>query len=116
MLQVSPQTRIFLAVQPVDFRNGIDGLCQVCRQRLNENPLSGAVFVFRNRAKTALKVLVYDGQGFWLCLKRLSQGRLTWWPTPASSVCSLSARQLHVLLWNGNPDQADMAQDWRRVD
>jgi len=67
MLQLTPQSRIFLAVQPVDFRKGIDGLAVLCRQALGENPLGGAVTVFRNRTGTTLKLLVYDGQGFWLC-------------------------------------------------
>jgi IS66 Orf2 like protein len=66
MLQLTPQSRIFLATHPVDFRNGIDGLAAVCRQRLGANPLEGAVYVFRNRAGTALKLLLYDGQGYWL--------------------------------------------------
>lgn len=66
MLQLSPQTRILLATEPVDFRKGIDGLAAVCRRVLTEQPLSGTVFVFRNRAGTALKLLCYDGQGFWL--------------------------------------------------
>jgi transposase len=67
MLQLSPQSRIFVAVEPVDFRRGIDGLGAICRQQLEQNPLHGAVFVFRNRRATAIKLLVYDGQGFWLC-------------------------------------------------
>ncbi len=66
MLQLTPQSRIFVATEPVDFRKGIDGLGAVCRQRLGDNPLEGAVYVFRNRAGTALKLLLYDGQGFWL--------------------------------------------------
>jgi len=66
MLQLTPQSRIFLATHPVDFRNGIDGLAAMCRQRLGANPLEGAVYVFRNRAGTALKLLLYDGQGYWL--------------------------------------------------
>ena len=60
MLQLTPQSRIFLAVQPVDFRKGIDGLAAVCRQVLHEQPLSGAVFVFRNRSATAIKLLFYE--------------------------------------------------------
>jgi hypothetical protein len=47
MVQLTPQSRIFLAVQPVDFRKGIDGLVALCRQTLSENPLDGAVYVFR---------------------------------------------------------------------
>ncbi len=74
MLQLSPQSRIFLATEPVDFRKGIDGLAAVCRQAFGDNPLEGAIYVFRNRSGTALKLLLYDGQGFWLLMKRLSQG------------------------------------------
>ena len=69
MIQIAPQMRLLVAIEPVDFRKGLDGLAGVCRQVLNEEPLSGAVFVFRNRRQTALKILVYDGQGFWLCQK-----------------------------------------------
>ena len=67
MIQLTPQMRILLAVEPADFRKGIDGLAQLCRQRLQDDPLSGALFVFANRRRKALKLLVYDGQGFWLC-------------------------------------------------
>jgi transposase len=66
MLQLTPQSRILLAIEPVDFRKGIDSLAALCRQALAENPRSGALYVFRNRAGTALKILCYDGQGYWL--------------------------------------------------
>jgi len=80
MIQITPQMRILLAVEPVDFRKGIDGLAGLCRQVLGTDPLGGALVVFRSRSRRALKLLVYDGQGFWLCQKRLSQGRFAWWP------------------------------------
>ncbi|MEA1049110.1 IS66 family insertion sequence element accessory protein TnpB [Lamprobacter modestohalophilus] len=115
MVQLTPQSRIFVALQPADFRRGIDGLAALCRAQLAEDPFSGAIFVFRNRRATALKLLCYDGQGFWLCHKRLSQGRLSWWPTSAQASHRLSARELQILLWNGNPEDAGMAEDWRRV-
>jgi transposase len=67
MIQISPQMRILLAVAPVDFRNGIDGLARVCKQQLEADPFSGWLFVFINRRGTAIKVLVYDSQGFWIC-------------------------------------------------
>jgi IS66 Orf2 like protein len=72
MLQLTPQSRIFLAVHPVDFRKGIDGLAALCRHTLQENPLGGAVYVFRHRTGTTLKLLAYDGQGVWLCTNYLS--------------------------------------------
>ncbi len=115
LLQLSPQSRIFLATEPVDFRKGIDGLAAVCRQVLGDNPLEGAVYVFRNRSATALKLLLYDGQGYWIMMKRLSQGRFTWWPQSADARVPLSARELIILTWNGNPERAQMARDWRRV-
>lgn len=66
MIQITPHMRIFVAVEPVDFRAGIDGLVAVCRKRLQADAFSGALFVFGNRARTGIKVVVYDGQGFWL--------------------------------------------------
>ena len=115
MLQLTPQSRVFIAIEPADFRRGIDGLAALCRQRLGEDPFAGAIFVFRNRRGSALKLLCYDGQGFWLCQKRFSQGRLSWWPSSAQASHRLSARALQILLWNGNPEAAALADDWRQV-
>ena len=118
MIQATPQMRIVVAVEPADFRRGIDGLARLCKEVLEQDPFSGWVFVFRNRRATAVKVLVYDGQGFWLCHKRLSTGRFGWWPTrtDASEVAkTLTADQLHVLLSAGNPAGAQSAPAWRSV-
>jgi hypothetical protein len=60
MLQLTPQSRVFLACKPADFRRGIDGLAALCRQQLGEDPMGGAIFVFRNRRGTSLKRLCYD--------------------------------------------------------
>ena len=54
MLQLTPQSRVYLALEPADFRRGIDGLSALCRQRLGEDPFGGAIFVFRNRRGTSL--------------------------------------------------------------
>jgi transposase len=113
MLALSPSQRILLAVQAVDFRKGIDGLIGLCRQRLNENPLLGTLFVFTNRRRTALKLLIYDGQGFFLILKRFSQGHLRWWPDGPEAGQALAARELHILLWNGHPQKTTWAPLWR---
>lgn len=116
MIQVTPQMRILVAVEPADFRRGIDGLARVCKEALKQDPFGGAVFVFRNRRATAVKVLVYDGQGFWLCHKRLSRGRFRWWPVSrAGAAKTLEAYQLHVLLSAGDPDAAQAPPAWRRV-
>lgn len=116
MLQITPQMKILVAIEPVDFRCGIDGLAQRCRETLQHDPFSGVVFVFRNRRATALKVLLYDGQGFWLCHKRLSQGRFPWWPAGADAAAQrLAAHQLAVLLAAGDPTGTGAAPDWRPV-
>jgi transposase len=114
MIALTPQMRILVAVKPVDFRNGIDGLGGVCRRQLREDPLSGCVFVFRNRRGTAVKILVYDGQGFWLCQKRLSKGRFRWWPESATEGRrELEARELQLVLWNGDPSRGALGPLWR---
>ena len=116
MLQLSPQHRIFVCVSAVDFRCGIDGLGGYCRRHLQQDPMSGAIFVFRNRRQTAIKLLVYDGQGFWLCQKRFSSGRFRFWPqNPSGALKTLEAHQLHVLLQGGDPAAAKGAPEWRRV-
>jgi transposase len=100
----------------VDFRCGIDGLAQVCRQVLASDPFTGTVFVFRNRRGTGLKVLVYDGQGFWLCYKRLSSGKFRWWPSHTDEAAtSLRAHELAVLFSGGDPGSTRAAPLWRRV-
>ena len=117
MIQLTPHLRILVAVEPADFRQGIDGLSRVCRQRLEADPMSGAVFVFRNRRGRALKILVYDGQGFWLCQKRLSAGRFRFWPTAerGGRTRRLEAHELQVLLACGDPAAAKAPPPWRRV-
>jgi len=110
MIQVTPHMRVLVAVEPADFRKGIDGLARVC-------PFSGLLFVFRNRRSTAIKVLCYDGQGFWLCQKRMSKSRFRWWPRSASATSTVvEAHQLAVLLSGGDPTVARGAPVWRRVD
>jgi len=116
MIQLTPHMRILVAIEPADFRKGIDGLARVCKAQLRHDPFQGIVFVFRNRRATAVKVLVYDGQGFWLCQKRLSQGRFSWWPQSGScGVHTLEAHQLSVLLSGGNPAAAHGRPPWRRI-
>ena len=118
MLQITPQMKILVAVEPADFRKGIDGLVRLCNEFPGHDPFAGSVFVFRNRRSTAIKVLVYDGQGFWLCHKRLSEGRFRWWPSSSdqdAGVKALAAHQLTVLFSAGNPDRTAAAPDWRPV-
>src|SRR3974377_1160221 len=103
MIQITPQMRILLAVDPVDFRKGIDGLAGSVKL-LELDPFSGYLFVFRNRRGTSIKVITYDGQGFWCCQKRLSKGRFRWWPE-GGTITRLAADELQSLLWNKDPGE-----------
>jgi transposase len=106
MLQLVPQLRILLAVAPVDFRKGVDSLAALCRDQWQQDPFSGTLYVFRNRSATALKLLVYDGNGFWLCQRRFSSGKLLGWPlTEGTPLHPLAAPQLMVLLYRGIPNK-----------
>ncbi len=98
MLTITPAHRIYLACQTFDFRMGIDGFAAVCRNYFNLDPFSGHCFIFRNRRKTAIKVLLYENTGFWLCYKRLSKGQFKQWPQSASSLIVLDPEQLNLLL------------------
>ena len=113
MIQITAHMKILVAVEPVDFRRGIDGLAAVCRQALGTDPMSGALVVFISRRRQAIKCLVYDSQGYWLCQKRLSRGRFTGWPHGQGGSLRWDPLQLQALLWNGNPPQTTAV--WKRL-
>jgi len=116
VIQLTPQMRILVAVEAADFRKGIDGLCRICRQALGSDPFNGTVFVFRNRLGTGIKLLAYDGQGFWLFQKRLSKGRFRYWPSGDGAVRrELFAHELQVLLAGGDPTATHAMPPWRPI-
>lgn len=117
MIQVPPNVSVFVMHEPVSFRNGIDGMAAIARTVLAKEPMDGALFAFRNRQRHMLRVLFYDGSGFWLCTKRLSKGHFSAWPVgDGTSPCSaLLARELTVLLWGGDPAQCAFPELWRKV-
>ena len=114
MIQITAQMRVLVAVEPVDGRKGIDSLARLCREKLAEDPFSGCVFVFRSRSGTAIRLLTYDGQGYWLAQKRLSKGRFVWWPSGKEAARAIQPHQAQLLLAAGNPE-TEGAPVWRRV-
>jgi transposase len=115
MIQITAQMRVLVAIEPVDGRKGIDSLARLCKDKLAEDPFSGCVFVFRSRSGTAIRLLTYDGQGYWLAQKRLSKGRFVWWPESGSSAKPLEAYEAQLLMAAGDLSRVRAAPMWRRV-
>jgi transposase len=114
MIQMTPQMRILVALEPIDGRKGIDSLARLCQDRLADDPFSGCIFIFITRSRVTIKILCYDGQGFWLAQKRLSQGRFKWWPQTGGRSHQLEPFQAQLLLAACDP-AAQGAPVWRSV-
>ena len=101
-----PPAQIWLAVEPVDMRLGIDGLSARLQASLGRSPCDGSAYAFTNRRKSRLKLLVWDGTGVWLAQRRLHQGHFTW-PRAGQTVCALTAAQWRWLI---------CGVDWQRCE
>src|ERR1039457_1718933 len=115
MIQITAQMRVLVAIEPVDGRKGIDSLARLCQDKLAEDPFSGCVFVFRSRSGSAIRLLSYDGQGYWLAQKRLSKGRFVWWPEGTGPTKPLEAYEAQLLMAAGDLSRVRAAPMWRRV-
>ena len=88
---------IWLYHNPIDFRKQMDGLVMLVASHLKLNPTSGQIFLFRNRHANKIKLLWWERNGFWLCYKRLEQGRLKF-PCNNDTAMLLTAEQFAWLL------------------
>lgn len=98
--------QVFLAVDPLDMRWGIERLSCHVLHVLGRSPSDGTAYAFTNRDRSRLKLLVWDGNGVWLCHRRLHSGRFSW-PKPGDRICTLSAEQWKWLV---------TGVDWQRLD
>ena len=96
MLSLSIATRIFVALEPVDMRQNFNGLYARVQTVLQQDPLSGHFFVFTNRSRTRLRLLVWDGSGLWVCTKRLEKSTFGW-PTGEGPSRCLRPEELNLL-------------------
>jgi transposase len=116
MFGLSLATKIYLGVETVDMRKGFDGLFGLVRDQLGQDPLSGHLFLFTNRARNRLKALIWDGSGLWVCAKRLERGRFHW-PEAGeqnSSVVMMRPEELAMLLNGLDIGQAHRRKNWLR--
>jgi transposase len=102
---IEAPARIWLAVAPVDMRRGIDGLSSIVQQALGHSPCAGSAFVFHNRPGNRLKLLLWDGNGVWLCQRRLHKGKFIW-PKAAEHCFSLTHAEWEWLI---------AGVDWQRL-
>lgn len=98
--------QIWLAVEPVDMRAGIDGLATRVQQSMGRSPCDGAAYIFRNRRSSRLKVLVWDSTGVWCCQRRLHQGSFIWPSCAGTSAFEISQEQWDWLI---------AGVDWQRL-
>ena len=96
MFRFDEVLKVYLHREAVDFRMGINGLSILVEQAMILNPMASALYVFGNRRRDRIKILGWDGNGFWLLLKRLEADRFVW-PNDAAIV-TLSVEQLHWLI------------------
>lgn len=113
MIQLTPQTKIFVAIHPIDFRNGITGLKKICREVLQQKSDSGTLFVFRNKRNNSIKILCFDGQGFWLMMKRLSRGKYPWWPKGVGKGTDIDYRKFQLII--NAAIEAEFSHDWKKL-
>jgi transposase len=98
MLTVSPAIRIYMATGATDLRRSIDGLSVLVRDQLQLDPLSGYLFLFRNRRGDRLKILLWDHSGFWVLYKRLERGTFAWPRDETGASVEMRHRDLLLLL------------------
>ena len=116
MIPVGPATRIFLAAGATDLRKSFEGLCDLVRHRLQEDPLSGHLFVFSNQRRSRIKLLYWDGSGLWVCAKRLEQGCFRWPATAPTETGALRilAEELTLLLSGIDLEKSGQRPWWRK--
>jgi transposase len=105
VIGLGPAVRVLVAMRPVDFRKGADGLAALAKEALGQDPFSGTVLVFRSRRADRIKLIVWDGSGLVLLWKALDEGAFKW-PPVSDGVMKLSSAQLSALV---------EGLDWTRV-
>ena len=97
MLSLSPATRIFVALAPIDLRLGFNGLYAIVQTVLNQEVLSGHLFLFTNKLRNRIRILYWDGSGLWVCTKRLEKSKFSWPSGDGVSIC-LRPEELQLLI------------------
>ena len=113
MLSFAPGLKVFVAPGATDLRKGFSGLTALASSQLRQDPLSGHVFAFCNRRRTLIKLLLWDGSGFWVMAKRLESGTFAW-PARTAEAVTMSIDELGWLLGGLDPREVRRRDWWRR--
>ena len=115
MLTLGPGVKVYLARGTTDMRKGFDGLAGEVRGVLDQDPASGHLFVFCSRRRHLLKILYFDGTGFWVLAKRLAKGTFAW-PTAEDERSAIDLRpdELTALLGGIDLEKTSWQPWWRK--
>jgi transposase len=115
MIQISPQSKIFVCDTPLDFRSGFNGTAAACRLRLAKNPLEGGLFIFINKNRTMLRLYLFDGHGENLFTRRIAQGHFKWWQK-GHIPSQVSFEHIALLLRGADPSKVILPEPWKKLD
>jgi transposase len=97
MIDLIATEQVYLACGPTDLRHSIDGLAALVQMNFKLNPFSSSLFVFCNKNRNRIKILKWDGTGYWLLMKRLDSGSFKW-PKEASDIKTVTMKELRWIL------------------
>jgi transposase len=115
MIQTGISSKLFVAIEPIDFRKRMDGTAAVCRVKYEKNPQDGAIYIFRNRSMTSIRLYFFDGLCEWSCDLRIASGKFPHWPKSKEIMPSIVAQQFYVLIRGGDPNTTICRQDWKKI-
>ncbi|MFW7381620.1 MAG: IS66 family insertion sequence element accessory protein TnpB [Oligoflexus sp.] len=114
MINFDQSLRVMIGLEAIDFRAGLNRLAAIAQAVFQEDPRGQCVFVFRNKRQTDIKLIVYHVNGYFLGHKRLSKGKLSWWPRTEAECRSIDASQLVKLLQGMDP-RGEFHPDWYKL-
>jgi transposase len=115
MFGLGPATRIYVGIDAIDMRKGFDGLYGLVRDQLGLDPTSGHLFLFSNKPRTRVKVLLWDGSGLWVCAKRLEKGRFRWPTVEEETRCVTMRVEELAMLLNGLDPAQSRRRNWYQL-
>lgn len=105
MIDFSNIENVYLSVGPTDLRKSIDGYAAIVAGEFHLDPFSNSLFIFCNRQKNKIKMIYWDGNGFWLLFKRLEKSKFKWPKASDSGSISITHQQFRWLLEGLNIEQ-----------